>query len=200
MRRTLIASMAVSLAALAGCAGTISPPSVAPPTSIGVACPTISPLARAGCPGISIESPNFTCGGAGKMAVALSPITGGGTRFVVQLPNGSVLTGTVMPYNAICEHGRPGRIGVKLGVVYTGDQETETAANGVTRPCIVRSKAEFTQFETEDPELSRFVWSIKDRVHQAIDDAVINQVFVTQLFVTPGSSSLPGRCARWSTL
>ena len=200
MIRTVIASMAVSLAALAGCTGTFSSPSVALPTGVGVACPAISPLARTGCPGLSIASPNLTCGGDGKMTVALSTITGGGTRFVVQLPNGSVFTGTSTRINAVCEPGIPSQISAKLGVVYTGDQETETAANGTTSPCIVRSKAEFTQFETQDPLLSYFVLSFQDRVHQAIDDAVINQVFVTQLFVTPGPSSLPGRCARWSAL
>jgi hypothetical protein len=197
MRRNVIALVAMGLAALAGCTGSMSPTSVAPPTGVGVACPTIAPLARAGCPGLSIASPNLTCGGDGKMTVALSTITGGGTRFVVQLPNGSAFTGTSTHYNAVCEPGIPRQTSAKLGVVYTGDQETETAANGTTRPCIVRSKAEFTQFETQDPVLSYFVLSFRDRVHEAIDDAVINQVFVTQLFVAPGSSSLPGRCARW---
>jgi hypothetical protein len=200
MRRTLIASMAVGLAALAGCTGTISSPSVAPPTGVSVACPMIPPLVRTGCPGISIASPNLTCGGDGKMSVALSTISGGGTRFVVQLSTGSVLTGPVTRYNMACEPAIPSRKDAKLGVVYTGDQETETAANGTTSPCIVRSKVEFTQYETQEPELSRSVMSIKDLVRQAIDDAVINQVFVTQLFVTQGSSSLPGRCARWRAL
>src|SRR5262245_33885885 len=200
MRRTAIAAVAISLTALAGCSGTISSPSVAPPTGVGVACPILPPLVRTGCPGISIATPNLTCGGDGKMSVALSTMTGGGTRFVVQLPTGSELTGPVTRYNMACEPAIPSRKDAKLGVVYTGDQETETAANGTTSPCIVRSKIEFTQYETQEPELSRTVMSIKDLVRQAIDDAVINQVFVTQLFVTPGSSSLPGRCARWRAL
>ena len=190
MRRNVIAPVAVGLVALAGCTGSMSPPSGVP--SKGVACPTISPLARTGCPGLSIESPNLTCGGDGKMTVASSTITGGGTRFFVQVPNGSVFTGTSYRINAICEPGLPHQTGAKLGVMYTGDLETETEANGITRPCIVRSKAEFTQFETQDPLLSYVVLAFKDGVHQAIDDAVINQVFVT-----PGSSSLPGRCARF---
>jgi hypothetical protein len=196
MRRNVIAQVAVGLVALAGCTGSMSPPSGAPSKGVGVACPTISPLARTGCPGLSVASPNLTCGGDGKMTVASSTITGGGTRFFVQVPNGSVFTGTSYRINAICEPGIPHKTGAKLGVVYTGDQETETEANGTTRPCIVRSKAEFTQFETQDPLLSfTVVESFKDGVHQAIDDAVINQVFVT-----PGSSSLPGRCARWRAL
>lgn len=126
------------------------------------------------------------------MSVATSPVGSGGTRFIMRLRDDSVLTGTVTPYNGFCAPGIPIGVRIALGVVYTGDQGTEPAAGGGTVPCIVTSRAQFTQYSTSDPVLSIGEDAIKGELHAMLDRAVINSVFGT-----PGSPALPGRCARW---
>jgi hypothetical protein len=195
LRSKVIAFAAVGLAILSACTGYIeSPPSV-PANALGVACPTIAPVSRTGCPGVSIAGPSLTCGGDGRMTVATSPVGSGGTRFVVRLQDDSVFRGTVTPFDGVCKPGIPVPITVNLGVVYTGDQGTEPAAGGGTIPCIVRSKAQFTQFSTADPIINLFEQPVKDMLHGTFDNVVINQVFVS-----PGTPPLPGRCARWRPL
>lgn len=177
---------------LAACTGVIQPPAVTPPTATSVSCPTIPPIARTGCPGLAIPDPALTCGGDGTMAVDLSPVGSGGTRFIVRLRDESLFTGTVTPFNGFCVAGVSVRVGVTLGVLYTGDQGTEPAAGGGTIPCIVTSRAQFTQYLTSDPVLAIAEDPIKGALHETLDRVIINSVFGTA-----GSPPLPGRCARW---
>jgi hypothetical protein len=191
---TLVSTASV----LGACTGYITPgsPPPAPPGSTGVACPTVPAAVPASGPNsIRIAGASLTCGGNGTMAVATSPSGSSGTRFVVQLSNGSTYSATVYPVNALNLEGIGVPVTITFGVTYTGDQGVETTAAGTSRPCIVQSGAAWSQFQTSDPVISLFEGTVKDQIHLVLDNAVINQVFLPA-----GSSPVPGRCARWRTL
>jgi hypothetical protein len=193
----------VAAAALSGCTGTapIQPPTPQPGAPAGAAffaCPTV-PAASIPAPGVCntvrIADATLTCGGNGQLAVATSPVGTGGTRFEAQIANFSVYSATVFPINHTCFEGIGVPIRVTFGVTYTGDQGTELTAAGATRPCIVQSSANFSQFSTPDPIISIGESIVKDQIHATLDNAVINMVFLPA-----GSSAVPGRCARWRVL
>ena len=124
-----------------------------------------------------------------------SPSGSSGTRIEVQLSNGSTYSGTVYPVNAVGLEGIGVPITITFGVTYTGDQGTEPTAAGPTRPCIVQSKAVWSQFQTSDPVINIFEGMVKDQIHVVLDNTVINSIFTSG-----GASTVPVRCARWRVM
>lgn len=199
MKRIKVAKEFVVFAAslfLLGCTGQIIAPSTpspgAPVGSTGYACPAI-PTTIGTCAAGRLLRASLTCGGDGQMRVALSTTSGGGTRFTIQLQNDTLFRGEVITPDPGCWIQGGAVMTVFFGATYTGDQGTETAPDGTTRPCVVQSKMDYAQFRFGDPATFG-VWegSLKNELHMSMDRAVINQIFVTS-----GSASLPGRCARW---
>jgi hypothetical protein len=78
-----------------------------------------------------------------------------------------------------------------FGVVYTGDQGVETA-DGSMSPCIVQSKAVYSSFNFDLGLMAPHEGFVKARLHELFDREVINQIYVS-----PGSPPLKGRCERW---
>jgi hypothetical protein len=189
---TLLSTVSV----LAACPPAPGPPPPAPPGSAGVACPSVpAAVPSSGPNSVRIAGASLTCGGNGSMAVATSPSGSSGTRFEVQLSNGSVYSGTFYPVNGLNLEGIGVPITITFGVTYTGDQGTEPTAAGPTRPCIVQSGAVWSQFSTSDPIINIMEATVKAQIHGVLDDTVINQIFLPA-----GSSPVPGRCARWRSL
>jgi hypothetical protein len=178
-----------------GCTGQIISPSTpspaAPAGSTGFACPAI-PSTIGTCAAGRLLRASLTCGGDGLMQVALSPTPGGGTRFNIQFKNDTTFRGTVITPDPGCWIQDGAVMTVFFGATYTGDQGTETAPDGTTRPCIVQSKVVYSQFRFGDPIFSPWEESVKNELHLSFDRAAINQIFVTA-----GGPALPGRCARW---
>lgn len=193
------AAMAVLLA-LAGCTGQIvspTPPPAPGPLPLAGACPVLpASIPRAACPGVRFDNVSLTCGGNGRISYGVATVSGGAQRISVIVPDGSVLRASGTPVNPVCFDGLTVQIGITFGVSYTGDQGVETSGATPGVPCIVRSKADFTQFATADPllQLPDAQKLVKDKVHEAIDTAAIEAVF------RPTSAAAPARCARWQPL
>lgn len=192
--RTLLVTLLTS-----GCTGYIStpvPPSANSPAMID--CPLLGPkIPRSACPGVRLNNVALTCGGTGKVPVTITTTPGGATRFAGTLADGSVATGAATPIDGRCFDGFTVQIGITFGVLYTADQGLETTGPTAGSACIVRSRADFTQYVTLDPILVHpgvEDW-IKDKVHQALDTRLI-----AAFFQTSGAPALPGRCVRWRPL
>ena len=184
---------------LSGCDGTITTP-VTPtttPSSLALDCPALGPtIPRAGCPGVRLENVTFTCAGTGKIPYSVTTTPGGAQRFVATLADNSVITATGIPIDGRCFDGIPVKIGITTGLVYTGDQGVENTGPSSGSPCIVQSRANFTQFVTTDPLLIHpgIQQAVKDLVHAQIDTKVIEGIF------RPTTAAAPARCARWRPL
>ncbi len=182
---------AASCAVLVGCSGFIYPPGgqQTPLTNPATGkCPAVSGT-QGSCGGVHFLKSSLTCGGDGKMHVALSTITGGGTRFNVDLQNGSVFSGELITPDPACIITSGQRVVMEFGLEYTGDQGLEV---GTMAPCIIQSKAGFSSFRVAPAGFGAFESNALDALLAQIDDAVINEVFLA-----PGSAHVAGRCARW---
>ena len=184
----LAVSLATSLLFIGGCVGSI----VAPATTVGPnptarACPVIAPTIPAGSlPGMRFKNVALTCGGAGGMILSISTAPGGATRFIATLENASVFDAVHVPVDAAGNDSiLTTDIHITFGLQYTADQGVER--NPAGSPCITQSKVSYTQFETGNLIVSAFEPTIKNAIHQNLDDAVIRMLF--------GIS--PSRCARW---
>jgi hypothetical protein len=183
---------------LLGCTGQIISPGtsqpVAPAGSSGFACPTI-PSTIGTCSAGRLLRTSLTCGGDGKMNVALSGIPGGGTRFDIQFQNNTTFRGTVITPDPACWINDGAVMTIFFGATYSGDQGTEPVGDGTTRACITQSNVVYSQFRFGDPVFSPWEGSVKNELHLAIDNAAINEVFIPT-----GGARVPGRCARWRLL
>jgi hypothetical protein len=195
--------LAVSVALFAnGCpngGGGTTPSTPTPtPSATALDCPVIGPsIPRNGCPGVRFDNVMLTCAGTGKVPFSLSADPRGGATIVdATLADGSTITGRGTPINPVCFDGIPVNIGVTFGINYRAEIGEETAAPGTTPvSCIVRSRATFTQFATNDPllNLPGVQDIVKGLVHQELDKKVIG-------LVRPASVTSPARCARWRQL
>ena len=189
---------AAAILALTGCTGQIISPTPSPgPLPLAGRCPVLpTSIPRAACPGARFDNVVLTCGGNGQISYSLATVSGGAQRITVIVPDGSVLQASGTPINPLCFDGLTVQIGITFGVTYTGDQGVETGGATPGAPCIVRSRAVFTQFATADPLLSvpEAQQLVKDKIHEAIDTAAIETVF------RPVSAPSPARCARWVQL
>jgi hypothetical protein len=182
---------------VAGCTGNISTPIPPGPNAASVGCPLLpATIPRTACPGVRFTSVLLTCGGTGMLPASLSTAPGGATRIAATLADGSVLTGSGTPVNPACFDGVTVQIGVTLGVIYTADQGMETTGPSAGTACIVRSRADFTQFVTTDPLLAHpgVEQAVKERIHAEIDTRVIAGIFRAV------GATTPARCARWRLL
>ena len=195
LARSLSASLlrpilAVGVLALTSCEGTISTP--LPPTTVtpsSLTCPVLpqtimAPLAANQCAGVRLTNVNLVCAG-GQLPLSLNTTPGGATRIDATLADGSVLTATATPVDGRCFDGFPIQIGITTGLRYAAEQGVETTGPLAGSGCIVRSRADFSQFLTADPLL----------LHPGIEDELKNQVhrlLDTQL--------VPRRCDRWRQL
>lgn len=184
---TLIASVVLLASACVGNITTPLPPSPTAPTSFS--CPVLPStmmvnLPANTCAGVRLSNLNLACAG-GVLPLSLSTTPGGATRIDATLADGSVLTGTATPVDIRCFDGISVQIGITTGLRYTGEQGQETTGPSTGSACIVRSRANFSQFVTTDPVL----------IHPGVEDAVkdqIHQLLDTQL--------APRRCNRWRLL
>ena len=196
--------LAVSVALFAnscppgGSGGGANPTPTPTPSAAAIPCPAIGPsIPRNACPGARFENVMLTCAGTGKIPFSLTTDPRGGATIVdATLANGSTITGTGIPINPVCFDGIPVNIGVTLGLNYKAEigDETQPAATPPVQ-CIVRSKADFTQFATNDPllNLPGVQDLVKGLVHEELDKKVIG-------LVRPASVTAPARCARWRQL
>ena len=179
------------LSVIVGCQGEIHTPSPtppAPPTAITRGCPAIDPTQGA-CGGVHFLQSSLSCGGDGTWSITVGAAPGGADRFTATFQNGTRFSGKLITPDPGCWLKDGAKISIIFGVVYTGDRGDES---GTAAPCITQSKTDFTSFAFDPPDLAPFESTAKDRLHQAFDDAVINQ-----LYGGPGKPTLPGRCARW---
>ena len=123
------------------------------------------------------------------MKIATSTIAGGGTRFSVQLQDGSRFSGQLITPDPGCIITGGQTVVMLFGLTYTGDQGVEV---GTMTPCIVQSKAGFSSFRIAPVGFGAFEGDALNALQQQIDNAVINTIFGT-----PGGPTLVGRCARW---
>ena len=171
-----------------------TPATPSPTSSLALDCPPLGPtIPRQGCPGVRLENITFTCAGTGRIPYSITTAPGGAQRYTATLADGSVITTKATPVDGRCFDGIPVNIGVTLGVVYTGDQGVETAGGSTGSPCITQSKADFTQFVTNDPLLNHpgVQQAVKDLIHGQLDNKLIEGLF------RPVSATNPARCARW---
>lgn len=189
---------------LAAC-GSVSPDPPAQGSPSGLCCPVIGPTLGT-CSGGRIVRAAMLCGGpkqliqcggqsaptlqeTAKFSVGTAP--GGATRFNIQFMNGSRFQGSMISPDPACAISNGTDIDFTFGLVYTGDQGTETV-NGATSPCITQSKVVYSSFNFD--LVGNFIHegAMKDRMHTTLDTQVINQ-----LFVPSGGTPLAGRCMRW---
>jgi hypothetical protein len=199
-------SIALLGIAVAGCTGNIIPPTstTQPGDPAGVTlqtCPVLptTPITMQGCddasPGLILTGPTLACGGDGKMHVATSSPGSGATRFTVVLQNVSSFAGEIASLlpkvgGSTCPVGpNLSPFKVEFALTYTGDQGVEV---GTSTACMFQSKVDFTSFKIDQELLQPFDGTVKDEIHKALDNAVINAIFVPA-----GAPSRPGRCARW---
>lgn len=176
-----------------GCSGQAGNLPSNPPPPVGAKafdCPVI-PETLGSCGDVHLLKAALACGGDGKMPIAHQSLTGGGLRINAQLQNGSHLRGMVLTPTAGCG-GYGAIMGVTFGVVYTGEQGVEPDTNST--PCMIRSKMDYSQFQLDDP-VTFGVWesNIKDKMHLAFDQAVMNYLF-------SGTGAFLPRCSRWKVL
>ncbi len=186
----LLPILAVGVVPLTGCEGTISSPM--PPTTVtpsSFTCPVLpqtimAPLVANQCAGVRLTNVNLVCAG-GRLPLSLSTTPGGATRIDATLADGSVLTATATPVDGRCFDGIPIQIGITTGLRYAAEQGVETTGPLAGSGCIVRSRADFSQFLTSDPLL----------IHPGVEDIIKDQTYRlldTQL--------VPRRCDRWRQL
>ena len=192
-RRLSIALFAL-IVGVAGCDGVITTPKPDPTPLTNpnpYACPRIDP-SQGACSGVHFLQASLTCGGSGKLSIAINTAAGGAQRFTVGLQNGSRFSGKLITPDPGCWIKDGAMMAIVFGLTYTGDQGLET---GTTTQCIVQSKVDFTNFAFDPLDVGSIPGAesaAKNQVHQAIDKAVINTLFAPQ-----GGTPLPGRCARW---
>lgn len=181
-------SLCATCLCLVACGTQLPDPS--PPTGgLETQCFQI-PTSIGRCSDIHLLRTSLTCGGNGKVVIASSSTPGGGTRFTIQLANGSRFQGTLITPDPACVLQDGTDADFTFGVVYTGDQGVET--DGSNSPCIVQSKMVYSSFNFDLVGLAPHEALVKDELHKIFDREVINQVFVAQ-----GSPPLVGRCGRW---
>jgi hypothetical protein len=174
-----------------GCTGYIQPPATQPapgPNPSVRQCPAIPAAIAAGTrPGMRFANVALTCGGNGGLLLSISTAPGGATRFIATLADRSVLDAVAIPVDGFGNDIIPTTgIHITFGLQYTGDQGVEM--NAASSPCITQSKVTYTQFDTGGNLLiAAFEGTIKDIIHQTLDDAVIRTVF----------NISPSRCVRW---
>lgn len=184
------ASLAVVTVLLSGCTGYISTPLPASPNPpVAFPCPVlpttiVATIAPTTCAGVRLTGVSLTCAG-GTLPVSLSTTPGGATRIDATLADGSVVRATAIPVDGRCFDGIPIQIGITVGVRYTAEQGVETTGPTTGAGCIVRSRADFSQYQTSDPLLVHpgVEQLLKDFVHQDLDTRFV-----------------PGRCVRWRPL
>lgn len=187
---TKLTVIALASAVTAGCTGYISTPSPPNPGGTAMACPVLptminATISSATCAGVRLTNVALACGGAGTVPFSLSTTQGGATLIDATLANGSVLTATATPVDGRCFDGIPVNIGITVGLRYTAEQGQETTGPTAGAGCIVRSRADFTQYVTNDPLL----------VHPGVEDLLkgeIHKILDTQI--------VPARCVRWRPL
>jgi hypothetical protein len=175
---------------LTSCVGTIStplPPSSTTPTSF--TCPMlpqtiVAPFASNNCAGVRLNNAKLVCAG-GALPLSLATTPGGATRIDATLADGSVLTATATPVDGRCFDGIPIQIGITTGLRYTAEQGQEITGPSAGSACIVRSRADFSQYVTSDPLL----------VHPGVEDILKNQIH-RQL----DTQFVSRRCDRWREL
>ena len=189
VRRTLLA--AAALFQIVACTGNIVPPNSATPTPATAPfatadrpCPTAIPDQDPSlCP--RLKNITLSCGGNGMLHTS---VTGGsGKRFVLgaKLDDGSVLSAVLVVIN--CQDGP--REGVTFGVTYSG--EVSTPPTGP--PCIIASKAVYSQFQFGNPLNACLEGVAKEKMHQTLDDEAIKAFATTLGMATPAMS----RCSIW---
>jgi len=183
---------------VSGCPPPPPPPGPAvtptPSSTLALNCPTLGPtIPRQGCPGVRLENVTFTCAASGNIPYSITTAAGGAQRYTATLADGSVITATGIPIDGRCFDGIPVKVGVTLGLVYTADQGVENAGPSTGLPCVTQSKANFTQFITNDPllNLPGVQQAVKDLIHGQLDTKLIEALF------RPTSAASPARCARW---
>jgi hypothetical protein len=193
-RRLALASRLPALAAagvlLTGCVGTISTPLPPSTTTLtAFTCPTLEPtimlpFASNSCAGVRLNNAQLVCTG-GTLPLSLTTTPGGATRVDATLADGSVLTATATPVDGRCFDGIPIQVGITTGLRYVGEAGVETTGPLSGSGCIVRSRADFSQYVTSDPLLVHpgIEDMIKDQVHRKLDTQLVSR-----------------RCDRWREL
>ncbi len=182
---------------LSGCPPPSPPPpgpTTTPSSTLALDCPTLGPtIPRQGCPGVRLENVTFTCSSTGKIPYSITTAAGGAQRYTATLADGSLITAKATPVDGRCFDGIPVNIGVTLGVVYTADQGLENTGPSSGSTCITQSKANFTQFATNDPllNLPPVQQAVKELIHNQLDTKLIEALF------RPTSATNPARCGRW---
>ncbi len=203
MNSSFTSSVAAALTGItllvSGCAGYITTPIPASTNPPGfIACPVLGPtIPQSGCPGLRLNNVLLTCAGNGGLSYTLSTTQGGGTRITATLTDGSVFTASATPVDGRCFDGLTVQVGITLGVIYTADVGVENTGPTAGTACIVRSRANFTQFITADPLLLNpgVEQLVKDKLHEQFDTRIISL-----LFRASGAPASPARCARWRPL
>jgi hypothetical protein len=171
---------------IGGCPVPPTPP--VGPNSTASDCPAVPATIPAdSLPGYRFKDVALTCGGPdGKMSLSISTAQGGATRFMVTLENPSIFDAVHVPVDASGHDSiLTTTIHITFALQYTGDQGVER--NAAASPCITQSKVVYSRFETGNLIVSAFEDTIKNTIHQKLDDAVIDKIF----------KSSPSRCARW---
>jgi hypothetical protein len=192
MRSSILSPVLLSLCvAAAACGGTVNPDPGTAPSSSGFSCPVI-PTQIGSCSDFHALRTALSCGGDGKMQVAINSTPGGANRFVVQLMNGSRVQGTLIHNDPPCNIQDGTDIDFTFGVVYTADQGVDTDG---TTPCIKQSKMEWSSFNFD--LVGNFVHEgyMKDQMHQTFDKSIINQIYASS-----STPALAGRCSNWRVM
>ncbi len=187
---TKLTVMTLASAVAGGCTGNISTPSPPTPGGAAMPCPVLPatlnvPITPGMCAGVRLANVALACGGAGNVPFSLSTTPGGATLIDATLANGSVVTTTATPVDGRCFDGISVNIGITVGLRYTAEQGQETSGPTSGAACIVRSRADFTQYVTNDPLL----------IHPGVEDLLkgeIHKILDTQI--------VPARCVRWRPL
>jgi hypothetical protein len=196
-------SLIVAVAGVIGCTGNIVTPSQ-PGDPSGVTlrdCPVVSssPITIQPCTwasgGLVLNSPKLFCGGDNKMHLATSSPGSGATRFTVVFQGNSSFSGEVastvlnIVLSTCVSVLNLTPLEIEFALTYTGDQGVEP---GTATACMFRSKVDYTNFQIDQDVAQPFDGTLKDELHKALDDAIINSVFVPA-----GAPRRAGRCARW---
>ena len=120
------------------------------------------------------------------MQLSISTASGGAQHFTATLMDGSVFDAVAIPVDGFGNDVVPTTgIHITFGLQYEGDQGEE--ANAAKSPCITQSKVTYTSFNPGNPLVGAFEGTIKNNIHQKLDDSVIMTLF----------NLTPSRCVRW---